>query len=153
VSTPIGSDTTKQELTGKYQEFANAVMTKDRAWLEENLAEDYGCFIVPTGALVNKTEYIANALTLVEASIEMGDVDVLERGDYATVQFTAVLYEKLADASSLNADVQAIREKMGIDDIVDDLGARSRNYYTGIWRRVPRGWECVLHTYVAPLVD
>jgi hypothetical protein len=145
--------TIQQELTERYREFSTAVVTKDRRWLEDNLADDFHIVLAPTGGLISKAEYIAHTMTIVDVGIEMEDVEVLERGDWATVQFTALVFEKMADLSTLDSETQAIRAKMGLDAMSDVIAEQARHYYSATWRRTPRGWQCVLQSYFGPLPD
>ena len=140
---------TKTELTELYGEFIHAVVHQDHEWLERHLADDFGVFIGPTGAVLDKQDYITQLSAISELYIEMGQVEVLELGDYATVQHTAIVDEELVAFDKLDDDQQQARDKSGIEVQRDTFEEALTRYFTATWRRSPDGvWQVVLHGFV-----
>lgn len=67
------------------REWANAIMNKDRVWLERNLASNYTSVHPMTGGLMNKSDDIAEMISMDVSSVDLSDVNTRVEGDSAVV--------------------------------------------------------------------
>lgn len=140
----------RDEIYNQYVKFIEAVLTKNRDWMEKNLDEDFHLWLTPTGTTLNKKEYITSAISVPKVEIEMVDVQVLHSNGYATSHIIVRLFEDWGSGEGVPEDVAAVMKKSKTTEI-KAFDTPRISLLNGAWRKTKDGWKIFQHVYVGPI--
>jgi hypothetical protein len=140
----------RDEIFQKYQDFIEAVLTKNRSWMEENIADDFHLWLVPTGTTLNKADYITSAISVPGVKIEMIDVQVHHTRGIATSHVLVKLFEEWS--GEVDEEAARVMSKSRIGEIKTFSKLRA-SVLNGAWRKTPTGWKIFQHVYVDAVED